>query len=94
MFFICYIPELYANYKNQNVNLYNLPEKVLVIFGTGFAFSYALMNGDTTLIINYGSLFSLDTLALIMRAYYVYKNTRARTPPAPPEPSHIGHTEP
>ena len=94
MFFICYIPELYANYKNQNVNLYNLPEKVLVIFGTGFAFSYALMNGDTTLIINYGSLFSLDTLALIMRAYYVYKNTRARTPPAPTEPSHIGHTEP
>ena len=26
MYIICYVPELYANYKNKNANIYNLPE--------------------------------------------------------------------
>ncbi|NBV77671.1 hypothetical protein EBR66_05925 [bacterium] len=74
LFFICYVPELYANYKNKNANIYNLPEKLLIVFGTGFAFSYAYINGDITLMTNYGSLLILDILACMMRAYYVYIN--------------------
>ena len=74
MFFICYIPELYANYKNKNANIYNLPEKVLVLSGTAFAFSYACCINDTVLISNYAPLLTLDIVALLMRSYYIYKN--------------------
>jgi hypothetical protein len=74
LFFICYIPELYANYHNKNANIYNLPEKVLILCGTTLAFVYACINDDKSLMINYGPLVSLDAIALGMRMYYVYKN--------------------
>lgn len=75
MFFICYVPELYANYKNKNANIYNLPEKILLLSGTGFAFTYACCINDTVLISNYAPLLTLDLIALLMRAYYIYKNS-------------------
>lgn len=71
IFFICYIPELYANYKNKNANVYNMPEKFLMLIGSGFAFSFALVNEDIALISNYGPLLALDIIALLMRLYYV-----------------------
>jgi hypothetical protein len=74
VFFICYIPELYANYKNKNANIYNIPEKILMVMGSSFALSYALVTSDMTLISNYGPILTLDIVALIMRAYYVYIN--------------------
>ena len=74
MFFICYIPELYANYKNKNSNIYNLPEKAITLSGTAFAFAYALSMNDSVLIMNYAPLLSLDIIALLMRGYYTYKN--------------------
>ena len=74
VFFVCYIPELYANYRNKNANIYNVPEKILMVMGSGFALSYALMNSDAALISNYGPILTLDVVALLMRAYYVYIN--------------------
>jgi hypothetical protein len=74
LFFICYIPELYANYKNKNANMYNIPEKVLILIGSGFAFSYALLNDDIALISNYGPIMVLDFIAFVMRLYYVIQN--------------------
>ena len=74
LFFICYIPELYANWKNKNANFYNMPEKVVLVFASGFAFAYALVNNDNALIANYGPLLALDIIAFGMRLYYVYKN--------------------
>lgn len=73
-FFICYIPEFYANYKNKNANIYNLIEKVVLLGATGFALGYSLSIKNDSLIINYAPLFGLDTIALFMRFYYVYKN--------------------
>jgi len=73
LFFICYIPELYANYKNKNANFYNMPEKVVLVFASGFALSYAIINNDTSLILNYGPLLGLDIIAFLMRLYYVYR---------------------
>jgi len=76
LFFLCYIPELYANYKNKNANIYNLPEKVVMLAGTGLAFAYAALNEDTTLLANYGPILALDIVAFAMRAYYVYQTHR------------------
>jgi uncharacterized protein with PQ loop repeat len=76
-FFICYIPELYANYKNKNANIYNLPEKVLILAGTSFAFTYAVCINDTVLVSNYAPLLTLDIIALLMRGYYIYNNRLA-----------------
>jgi len=74
VFFICYIPELYANYKNKNANIYNIPEKILIVIGSSFALSYALVTSDIALITNYGPILTLDIIAFLMRAYYVYIN--------------------
>ena len=76
MYLVCYIPELYANYKNKNANIYNLPEKVIILIGSGFAFAYAIVNADQALLINYGPILALDFIACIMRAWYVYNNFR------------------
>lgn len=83
IFFICYIPELYANYKNKNANMYNMPEKVLMLIGSGFALSFAVMKQDIALISNYGPIVGLDCIALLMRLYYVLRNNAAAdTPPS------------
>ena len=74
LFFICYIPELYANYKNKNANFYNMPEKAVLLLASGFALAYAVANNDEALIVNYGPLLGLDIIAFVMRLYYVCKN--------------------
>ena len=73
LFIICYIPELYANWKNKNANFYNMPEKIIILAGSGFAFSYAILNSDISLMTNYGTILGLDIIACLMRLYYVYK---------------------
>lgn len=80
LFFLCYVPELYANYKNKNANIYNLPEKVVLLVATTFALSYAILNEDEALLINYAPIFVLDVLACGMRGYYVWRTHRATAP--------------
>jgi uncharacterized protein with PQ loop repeat len=75
-FFICYIPELYANWKNKNANMYNLPEKIIILFGSVFALSYAIINNNIPLIANYAPILTLDFFALVMRLYYVHNNSK------------------
>jgi hypothetical protein len=74
LFFICYIPEYYANYINKNANVYNVFEKIVILSATTFALSYSVKINNQTLVINYAPLFVLDTIALYMRGYYAYKN--------------------
>lgn len=74
LFFLCYIPEFYANYRNKNANIYNVFEKIILVGGTGFGLGYALTTDSNALVINYGTLFTLDILALSMRGYYAYNN--------------------
>jgi hypothetical protein len=80
MYLICYVPELYANYKNRNANIWNVPEKVVILIGSGFAFGYALANADQALLINYGPILVLDFIAFAMRAWYAYLNHRQTQP--------------
>jgi hypothetical protein len=74
LYFICYIPEFYANYVNKNANFYNVFEKVCMLLATGFGLGYSVSIHNTALIWNYGPLFGLDCIALGMRSYYAYKN--------------------
>ena len=74
LFFICYIPEFYANFKNKNANGLNDVEKIVMLSGTGFALMYSITIESNTLQINYSILFGLDIIALCMRSYYAYKN--------------------
>jgi hypothetical protein len=78
LFIICYIPELYANWKNKNANFYNMPEKIIMLIGSIFALVYSILNNDIGLMTNYGPIVGLDIIALLMRLYYVY-----RTPEKP-----------
>lgn len=72
-YFVCYVPELYANYKNKNANVYNVPEKVSMLFGSVFALSYSVINNDSELIINYAPTLVLDAIGTSMRLYYAYR---------------------
>jgi len=74
LYFSCYLPELYATYRNKNANVYNIPEKVLIFIGTNLALSYAIINNNIPLMTNYGPLFVMDLLTFIMRLYYAYQN--------------------
>lgn len=77
LYFMCYIPELYANYKNKNANFYNVPEKIIMLTATIMAFSYAVINNKPELIANYGPILVLDIVALNMRLYYyLYLNSK------------------
>ena len=77
LYFACYLPELYAHYKNKNANFYNFPEKAVIFLGSTFAFAYSVLNNDSALMTNYGPILALDTIALLMRGYYVYNNKTA-----------------
>ena len=72
LYFLCYIPEAYANIHNKNANQYNIPEKVILLCGTCFALSYAIVTKNNALIFNYAPLMSLDFTMLIIRVYYAY----------------------
>jgi len=74
IYITCYVPELYANWKNKNANIYNIPEKIVMVVGSTFAFSYSVLNNDSSLIINYAPILGLDIIALGMRVYYFWKN--------------------
>jgi len=78
-YFICYIPELYANYKNKNANIYNIPEKVLMLFGSILALTYAVQINNVSIMLNYGLNIGIDIVALVMRLYYVIYNYHHRT---------------
>jgi hypothetical protein len=74
LFFVCYIPEFYANYVNKNANTYNVIEKGIMVMATGFGFGYAISIHNINLIVNYGPLFVLDVIGLIIKIYYAHRN--------------------
>jgi lipid-A-disaccharide synthase-like uncharacterized protein len=76
LYFVCYIPEFYANYINKNANIYNLPEKILLLMGTLFAFTYSVQLGDMSFIVNYSLALFIDCVAISMRGYYIIINYR------------------
>ena len=74
LYFSCYVPELYANYINKNANMYNIPEKVIMLTATGFAFSFSVVNTNPALISNYAPILLLGIVALLMKFYYAHQN--------------------
>jgi hypothetical protein len=73
LYFVCYVPELYANYRNRNANLYNVPEKIVMTVATGCALVYAIRTDNVPLMTNYAPLMALDIVATGMRVYYAWK---------------------
>uniref|UniRef100_A0A6C0ASX7 Uncharacterized protein n=1 Tax=viral metagenome TaxID=1070528 RepID=A0A6C0ASX7_9ZZZZ len=73
-FFLCYIPDFFANIINKNANIYNVYEKLIILIATTFALSYSITINNNALIINYAPIFCLDFISLLMKSYYAYKN--------------------
>jgi hypothetical protein len=74
LYLLCYAPDFYANYVNKNANMYNVLEKVVLLSGTCFSLSYSISINNQALLVNYIPLFCLDSVALIIRIYYAYRN--------------------
>ena len=77
-YLVCYVPDLYANYINKNANVWNIPEKVLIFIGTGFALAFAVVTEDKALLANFAPLFVLDGASMGMRTYYACRNRQGR----------------
>ena len=73
-YFICYLPDFFANIINKNANIYNVYEKLIMLMATTFALSYSITINNNALIINYAPVFCLDVISLMMKSYYAYKN--------------------
>lgn len=73
-YFICYVPDFFANVINKNANIYNVYEKFIILISTTFALSYSITINNNALIINYAPVFFLDFISLTMKSYYAYKN--------------------
>ena len=74
LYFICYAPIVYADWKNKNANIYNLPERLVSLVATTLAFVYAVRIQNVSLLTNYGPHLVMETLTLVFKLYYVSKN--------------------
>jgi hypothetical protein len=74
LYFACYVPILYADMKNKNANLNNLPERVLSLAAGIFAIVYAIRIDSTPLKVNYIPHVIIETFVLVVKIVYVYRN--------------------
>jgi uncharacterized protein with PQ loop repeat len=80
LYLLCYIPAFYAEIKNKNANVYNLPERVFSLTGTSLALSYALTIDNMPLIVNYASHLILEMCVFLVKINYVYLNGNKKQP--------------
>lgn len=74
IYICCYFPEIYSIFKNKNANIYNIPERVIMLIGTCFALSYSVFNKNQALLVNYVPMLFLDVLVLGLRLHYAHNN--------------------
>ena len=74
LYLISTVPDIYANYKNKNANLYNLLDKSLLLIACGLGLTYGIVTSNIPIIINYTPSLFLDSFALSLRIYYASQN--------------------
>lgn len=90
-YLMCYVPTVYADFKNANCNVYNLPERILSVMGTALGLAFGLRINNTSIVVNYGCHIGLEVLTLAIKGYYASKNGWSATgavmdPDAEPKP--------
>jgi uncharacterized protein with PQ loop repeat len=76
------LPELYANYVNKNANVYNLPEKIMLVLGCSLGMTYGILSNNTPVFINYLCFVVLESISFGMRVYYsLYNKTETSSKP-------------
>ena len=74
LYFICYVPILYADCKNKNANIYNLPERLIMLAATTFALIYSINIQNNALIVNYAPNLIMESGAVILKIKYIIDN--------------------
>jgi uncharacterized protein with PQ loop repeat len=74
LYFMCYAPGVYADFKNKNANIYNLPEKIISLCATTFGLIYSVRINNIPLIVNYGPHLIMETTTLLFKIQYIYQN--------------------
>jgi hypothetical protein len=67
---------MYADCKNQNANIYNLPERILMLIATFLALTYSIRIENIPMMVNYAPNLFLDVIACSTRIYYIYINRK------------------
>jgi len=71
---LCYIPIVYADVKNKNANMYNLPDRFISILAIIFGGAYAYRINNTTLMLNYVIFLVLESGNICTKLYFIRKN--------------------
>ena len=87
LFLFTSIPTLYADIKNKNSNIYNLPERMCVITGCVLGIVYGISIGNMAVVISYSPSVCIETVVLGVKTYYAYKNGYAVGPVEPVAPA-------
>jgi len=74
LYFICYVPGVYADFKNKNANIYNLPEKIVSLCGTTFGLIYSVRINNIPLIVNYAPHLIMEVFTLLFKMQYIVIN--------------------
>ena len=74
LYFMCYAPSVYADFKNKNANIYNLPEKIISLCATTLGLIYSIRINNIPLIVNYGPHLVMETITILFKIQYIYHN--------------------
>ena len=74
IYLVSTIPDIYANYKNKNANLYNLMDKGLMLIACCLGLTFGIFTNNMPVIINYLPSVFLDIFSLTLRIYYASQN--------------------
>jgi len=78
--FVSYIPEFIEMIKNQNKNLYSIPERFFILISGILGLFYSIEMNDNALFINFISIVILDTCLLLFYCYYSFYNGFSNVP--------------
>ena len=96
LFLSCSIPTIFADIKNKNCNIYNLPECMLVIVACALGIAYGMSIQNMAVVISYSPSICIETVVLCVKTYYAYQNgwwpAQALTEAALTEAPHTSNT--
>lgn len=74
LFLFTSVPTIFADIKNKNCNIYNLPERVCVITGCALGIAYGMSIGNMAVVVSYTPSVCIETVVLCVKTYYAYQN--------------------
>lgn len=74
LYSLCYIVVFYADIKNKNTTIYNLPDRFMVFTASTLTAIYSYRIKNYTFFVNYIILLVLESCNICIKIYFIRKN--------------------